>query len=249
MNLTEKEIMMIVPNNVTFGQYHVSEWQENLLTLIGDKLQKHISREQELPRDLFNQPYVEILCDEAGGKNNKNKIKEEVRDLCKKPFTFSWVHPEIHKTVESTGTIITTWHDVKGTNRLILNFNIWAIPFLLYYGIGVGGTRYSKNIALSLRGNYTKRLYKIVCSQQDRNVYYYSIDRFRRDLFISEKYTNANIEQMILKPSRERIIQSGSHVWFDYEMICKHPQAGRKPKSDTIIFHIKTLHPKEAERL
>ena len=68
----EEEIMLIQPNNVTFGQYNVSEWQENLLTLIGDKIQKHMTREEELPRDLFNQPYVVIMCDEAGGKNNKN---------------------------------------------------------------------------------------------------------------------------------------------------------------------------------
>ena len=63
---TEEEIMLIQPNNVTFGQYNVSEWQENLLTLIGDKIQKHMTREKELPRDLFNQPYVVIMCDEAG---------------------------------------------------------------------------------------------------------------------------------------------------------------------------------------
>ena len=35
---TEEEIMLIQPNNVTFGQYNISEWQENLLTLISDKL-------------------------------------------------------------------------------------------------------------------------------------------------------------------------------------------------------------------
>lgn len=32
-----------------------------------------MTREEELPRDLFNQPYVVIMCDEAGGKNNKIK--------------------------------------------------------------------------------------------------------------------------------------------------------------------------------
>ena len=78
---TEEEIMLIQPNNVTFGQYNVSEWQENLLTLIGDKIQKHMTREEELPRDLFNQPYVVIMCDEAGGKNNKNKVLKEAIDM------------------------------------------------------------------------------------------------------------------------------------------------------------------------
>ena len=28
---TEEEVMLIQPNNVTFGQYSVTEWQENLL--------------------------------------------------------------------------------------------------------------------------------------------------------------------------------------------------------------------------
>lgn len=70
---TEEEIMLIQPNNVTFGQYNISEWQENMLTLISDKIQKHMTREEELPRDLFNQPYVTIRCDEAGGKTTKQR--------------------------------------------------------------------------------------------------------------------------------------------------------------------------------
>ena len=97
---TEEEIMLIQPNNVTFGQYNVSEWQENLLTLIGDKIQKHMTREEELPRDLFNQPYVVIMCDEAGGKNNKNKVLKEAIDMLNKRFSFRWLHPKMKKEIE-----------------------------------------------------------------------------------------------------------------------------------------------------
>ncbi|WP_350011497.1 replication initiation protein, partial [Phocaeicola dorei] len=195
---TEEEIMLIQPNNVTFGQYNISEWQENLLTLISDKLQKHMSREEELPRDLFNQPYVTIKCDEAGGKNHKTMVLKEALDLTKKIFSFRWVHPKIHKTIETTGAIITTIHNIKGTNQVMLNINPWAIPFLIYYGVGVGGTRYSKGLALGLRGNYTKRLYKIICSQRDRKQYYYPILQLRKDLEIPEVYSNAQIDQKIL---------------------------------------------------
>ena len=92
---TEKEIMLIQPHNVTFGQYNISEWQENLLTLISDKLQKHMTREEELPRDLFNQPYVTIKCDEAGGKNNKAKVLKEALDLTKKIFSFISILREV----------------------------------------------------------------------------------------------------------------------------------------------------------
>jgi hypothetical protein len=242
---TEEEIMLIQPNNVTFGQYNISEWQENLLTLISDKLQKHMSREEELPRDLFNQPYVTIKCDEAGGKNHKTMVLKEALDLTKKIFSFRWVHPKIHKTIETTGAIITTIHNIKGTNQVMLNINPWAIPFLIYYGVGVGGTRYSKGLALGLRGNYTKRLYKIICSQRDRKQYYYPILQLRKDLEIPEVYSNAQIDQKILRPAKERIKESGSDVWFDYELICKYPIKGRKPKADTVVFNINTLHPRE----
>ena len=74
---TEEEIMLIQPNNVTFGQYNISEWQENLLTLISDKLQKHMTRKEELPRDLFNMPYVTVKCDDAGGKNHSIRLGKE----------------------------------------------------------------------------------------------------------------------------------------------------------------------------
>ena len=90
---TEEEVMLIQPNNVTFGQYSVTEWQENLLTLISDQIQQHMTREKQLPKDLFNQPVVEIKCDEAGGKNNKSKVLKEAIAMMRKNFSFRWVHP------------------------------------------------------------------------------------------------------------------------------------------------------------
>lgn len=151
------------------------------------------------------------------------------------------------KEIETTGgSVITNIHNIKGTNQIMVNLNPWAIPFLIYYGVGVGGTRYSKGLALGLRGNYTKRIYKIICSQRDRREYYYAISQFRKDLEIPEKHSNNDIDRKILRPAQERIKESGSDVWFDYELICKYPIKGRKPKADTIIFTINTLHPREA---
>lgn len=67
-----------------------------------------------------------------------------------------------------------------------------------------------------------------------------------KDLEIPEKHSNNDIDRKILRPAQERIKESGSDVWFDYELICKYPIKGRKPKADTIIFTINTLHPREA---
>lgn len=233
---TIEEIELIQPNNVTFGQYSLDAVQENVMTLIADGLQSHMTKTKELPRDLFNQPYVEIICNEALTGKNKTYVKQRVREMADKWFRFKWVHPNMGKEIETEGKIITSMHDVKGTDRLIINFNAWSIPFLVYYGIGVGGTEFNKAIALSLRGEYVKRVYKMVCRWKDRATFEYSIEQFKLDLEIPATYDNTKIESAILKVAEKKIKESGSSVWFGYELICKNPIKGRKPKADTIIF-------------
>ncbi len=242
---TIAEIMLIQPNNVTFGQYSLSPVQENVLTLIIDALQNHMTKHNELPKDLFNQPYVEILCDEARGSNNKSNVKKAIRDMYKKEFRFKWVHPNIHKTVESEGCIITSMHDIKETNKVIVNFNVWAIPFLVYYGIGVGGTRFNKAIALNIRGEYPKRIYKLICRWKDKPSFKYAIEQLRKDLDLPDTYDNNLLKKRVLNPAVEKIKESGSDTWFEYEMLCEQPVKGRKPKADTVLFKIKARNPKE----
>jgi len=239
---TVEELLLIQPNNVTFGQYSLTPVQENVLTLVIDAIQKHMTKHQELPRDLFNQPYVEIICDEARGENNKANVKKAVRDMYKKEFKFKWTHPKVHKAVETEGLLITTMHDLKETNKIIINFNPWAIPFLIYYGVGVGGTQFKKSIALSLRGEYPKRLYKMICRWKDKPTFEYPIQQLQIDLGLPE-YSNAQLERAVLTPAVEKIKESGSEVWFEYELVCKNPIKGRKPKADTIIFKIKHRDP------
>lgn len=234
------DLILLQPKSVTFGQYEISEWQENILTLITESLQKHMTREKPLNTDLFGEPYVIIKCDEAGGTNNKTKVIASAKDLISKVFSFQWKSKN-GKTVKSTGTIITTIHDVEGSNNLTINFNKWAIPFLLYYGEGSGGGLFRKNIALTLRGNMTKRIYKMISAYKDKTRYEYPIETFRKDFNVSKSYSNYLIGKKILGPAMKRIKESNSDVWFDYELITKYKQDnGRKPKADTIVFKIKT---------
>lgn len=241
--LTKDDIMLIQPNSVVFSQYSISEVQENILTLITEKLQRFMTNGEEIPVDLFKQPYITILCDEAiGGERNKAKVLKEARNLMTKIFQFSWIHPKMHKTVDSTGVLITTIHDVRGTNQVNLTLNTWAIPFLLYYGVGYrgGGSIFTKQTILSLRGNNTKRIYKLICSQYDKQSYDMSIDEFRKEFMVSDKLNNNYIDKSILKIAEERIKAADADVWFDYELLTKHKIPGRKPKSDTIRFYIHT---------
>lgn len=244
---TVDEIMLIQPNNMTFGKYKISAMQENILTLISDRLQAFVTRNIDIPKDIFRQPYVEIHCDDAGGMNNKAKVKQEALDLCNKTFAFKWNHP-YHKAVETEGVLITTVHNIKRSNSIIVNFNIWAIPFLIYYGTGVGGTRFNKGVALSFSSVYTKRLYKIICSKRDLKEFYYNIVSFREDLAIPASYDNAKIEERILKASMESINDSSSDVNFTYKMICRNKAKGKKPKHDTIVLFMQSKETKASKK-
>ena len=217
------DLILLQPKSVTFGQYDISEWQENILTLITESLQKHMTKEKPLNTDLFGEPYVVIKCDEAGGTNNKNKVIQAAKELIPKLFSFRW-KGKGDKWVTSTGT-----------------FNKWAIPFLLYYGEGSGGGLFCKNVALTLRGNMTKRIYKMISAYKDKTFYEYPIETFRKDFNVSKSYSNYLIGKKILEPAMKRIKESNSDVWFDYKLKTKYKQNnGRKPKIDTIVFYIKT---------
>jgi len=80
----KSELMTIQSNNVTFGKYDISSIQENILTTIGGALQNHMTNKASMSHDLFNVPYIEVNCDEIGGKNNKRRVLKEAKDLMKR---------------------------------------------------------------------------------------------------------------------------------------------------------------------
>jgi len=231
------EVFILQPNNVTFGRYKLTSVQENILTLIMEALQGYMTR-GDIPRDLFNQPYVEICCTEAQQGNNKNNVFQSVEDMAKKKFSFKWTSEKMGREIETSGMLISTWHDVKKTNKIIINFNIWAIPFLLYYGKSVGGTYFRKKLSLSMSSNYSKRIYKMLERWHDKKKFEYKLDDFKEDMMIPKSYTNNKIKEKVLEVAVKEINEFNPLKHIDFELVCKNPLKGRKPKMDTIIFYI-----------
>lgn len=245
-NKALKEIMLIEPKNITFGRRDYDAVQENVITCLSDAVQNHVTNKTPLQTDLFNQPYVRIVADEAGGDKNKKRLMQSIKKLFSKPFEMRWVHPETHKTIDTTGVLITAMHDVKNTNYVELTVNIWAIPFLLYYGKGVGGTRFNKYLALRIKGKYAKRIYKILAANKDKTECFYNIEQFMKDFSVPNYYTNTHIKKEILEKSKKELNEINADVRFNYDMITRKSIKGRKPKADTIVFKIIQQYPREA---
>src|SRR5690554_5403712 len=175
-----------------------------------------MSRELDIERDLFNSPMVRIDTNEVGS-NNKLQYLKSAKDMTKKTFEFEYKNPE-GKNEEVYGVLVTTVRDVKESPYIEITINQWAIPYLLYWGKGVGGTVFNKSIALLLRGEYTKRLYKLCKRWEDRGGFTMSLSEFRIMLHLENKYAALkDLRKRVLDPSIQKM-KEGADVYFKYSL-------------------------------
>lgn len=246
---------LIQPNKVTNARYEFSEREEDILTLIIDAVQKHMTKESNIQTDLFKQPMIEIDLKEVGA-NNKKQYLEASSKLRKKDIKFEWNHPETHELVETETSIITAIHNHKQSSKLQLTISQWAIPYLLYWGKGVGATLFDKSVALTLKGSYTKRLYKICSRWKDQKGFTMSLKEFREMLEIEDKYPNTgHLRTRVLDPAQDRMKESAD-IYFNYAFhkvagsrsynsisFSIHPNNGNLPEDKkTEVYHVVYNH-------
>lgn len=217
MEKQDNAIELVQPNKVTNARHNFNEAQENVLTLMIGAIQKHMSKETAIQTDLFGEPMIVLDVSEIGG-NNKSYYWGTINDMRGKDFEFEWLRPTDNKHIKSKGSLITTIHDVKQTSKIEITINKWAIPYLLYWGKGVGGTIFNKTIALTLKGEYTKRLYKLCKRWEDRGGFSISIDEFKKMMMLGNKYSKTiELKRRVLEPSKERM-QNGADIYFNYSL-------------------------------
>ena len=255
INDIKEDIYLVQPNNLTFAKYEFTAWQENVLTLIIDRVQKDITGEEPIETDLFNEPLVTLDCADIGGRNNKTQILAELEKFRQRSITFSYLDPKIHRTIRTTGGIFYRIHDIPNTNQVQINIDKWAVPFLLYYGkktqegkFFLNFTRFNKQISLDLVKSYSKRIYKFVCSSKERGYLEISIDLFKERLCLPVSYDNKNIKQRVLLPAKEEL-DKNSDITFDFKFCCRTKNSKTKPKADTIFFYIYDRDKQEIEKI
>lgn len=242
----EKQEVIPIPDyqleskNLTLGMYDYSEVQQNVITLIQQQLEKYMTKDAKeavVRLDSMGEPYIVIDTDEASSKKNKAYVIEEVRKMFDKTITFRWRHPTWGEDIKTTCPIVTAIHDIVGQHKVKVNYNRWAIPFLIWYGKGVGGTVYDKTISLTLQGKYTKRIYKLICSYRDKEYYDYDIKQFCKDYNLSKTYSDniTFLKKRVLDTAVRDIEATNSEVTFTYQILTtKQPK--RKAKAVGIRF-------------
>lgn len=184
--------------------------------------------------DLFEKPFVTISLESW---RQKQKYLESIRNLAHKTVKFTYEGKE-HETV-----LFPSWRNIPGGTTIELNINEWAIPYLLDWGKGIGGTYFSKKIALTMPGRYNKRMYKMCRRWMGRGGFSMKIDEFREMLTIPKSYKIQDITRRILDPAVKEM-KARAEIYFTYER--------RKVNSasyNVIDFKILPTNPKAAKAM
>jgi len=212
----EGKLKLVQPNKVTNARYKYTEREENIMTLVIDAIQKHMTKEKPIQTDLFNQPMIRLDMKELGA-NNKTQYLNALNSLRKKDISFDWVNDKAQK-IRTETSLISAIHNHLESSFIDITINTWAIPYLVYIGKGVGFTSFNKVIALTLPGEYTKRLYKLCKRWEDRGGFTMSLEEFRKMLMLEKKYPRLkDLKIRVLDKAKERM-KEGADVYFDYSL-------------------------------
>jgi len=215
--ITERKISLVQPNSVTYAHYGYTAVQENVVTLITEQVQEHLTREKPIQTDLFGHPEITLKASEIAQGNSKYYVLKQLKELRKKDIEFAYIN-QVGKTEDVTTGLINTIRDVRETDDIVIEISVWAIPYLLYWGKNVGGTIYQKAIAVKLRGVYAKRLYKICCRWQDKGGFDLPLDEFRKIFKLESKYKQpSNLKIRVLEPAKKEL-KAKADLYFEYEL-------------------------------
>jgi len=271
------EYSILQSKNLTFASYNFSEFQENVLTRLAEQIQLRIVRDpDELDAAVGACVGARIplyIEDFPAFQRNMKAFSKAVFDIRKLDFGFRWKLSQMSENskirqsfrdpdtgrplygendiIHSQGSIITMIHQSsKNRGVITVDLNPWALPFLLYYGKGVGGTKYDRDIALSLSGKYSKRLYKMICDwATSSDIIEFTLNDFCDMFMLPKCYSPSLILHKIILPSKKEIDLSRSKLKFECEPIYDEESKGTGRKSFVgFCFILEDLSKKEKDR-
>lgn len=260
--------LLIQPKAFTFACYPLSMATQELLVDIISHLQSYVTADMALvnpklvgminiPLSAKNYPayrkhYADFRKDlEILWKNSEIRFrwKEEMltSKAAKQMFVDSNGKPLFNENskVKTSATLFSgITEDETQPDMQIVTINPLALPFLLYYGKGVGGTQYQKHIVFKMQKKYSRRLYPILMDFVNRpdNQNKMSLKEFREILEIPSSYDNSRIKREIIKPSLEEINSHVEEYRFNMELVTENRiNNGKKPSLDTVRFYVTSL--------
>lgn len=207
-------LAIIQPNEMTNAKYDFTALQKNIVYTIYGELQRYMTKESEINKDLFDNFVVSVPVDAFAGEKNHTKVIDAVKDLMTKPLEYQYSREKRKYTV-ATVLVHTATHE-HGSKTVDLTIPVAALSLLLY--IGKGFTQYQMPIALALKSKHSKRIYELCCRWKDKGGFNMELDEFKQMLGVEKQYRNINmLRDRVLAVAKEEL-KEGADVWFEFEL-------------------------------
>jgi len=231
-----KSLEIIQPNSVTNAKYDFTPVQENILTCFFDALQKHMTKEKPIDLTLFGEPVIRIQASEVAKGNTKYYVRKQLEILNTKVIRYDYTDNK--NRINDVSTSVISGHlTVRDSDYIDVYLSKLALPYFLYYGKGVGGTLYSKTIALTLKSIFSKRIYKLCKRWENKGGFKLPLDEFKEILDIKEKLNRpAQLKRTVLDVAKKEIDNHGD-VSFNYSL----NKVNKSRKVNQITFKIFSL--------
>ena len=209
-----KPVQIIQPNQITNARYEFTALQKNIIYEIIGVLQKHMSNEERIDMDLFNNFIISLDVNSLVKGTNYKPVWDAAEKLQNVSFKFDYNAKDgKHRR---SAVLVTTVNHKYGSGSVEIRINQDAIPVLLY--IGKGFTQYQKTIAITLRSVHAKRMYELCNRWKDQGGFIMTLKEFRQTLNIEKKYGKIyDLKNRVLDTAQKELKQSAD-VWFEYEM-------------------------------
>ena len=238
------DINLIMQSNfLTSASYNFSKIQRDIFVHIREELQVYLGK---TPEDFLSLPEIQVplfIRDYPHFDGKTKQFYDYVVDMAQKKnfISFSYVYsdgisPFIRQLFGIGGTrmkvrngdtlhmslsVITGAKYSTGDDScLMVSVNRMAVPFILYYGAGVGSMHFDRDVSLGFNHSKTSRIYEWLLDWgRKEKIHRMSVAEFRERLCLTKSYARvSNIRDRILDEAREEINASRSVVKFTYDM-------------------------------
>lgn len=244
-SVDQKKILQ--PKTVTRATYRISRIHYQMLVHIREELQMYITNNpQEVSsQELITIP---LFCSHYPHFDGKSgAFLESVKQFMLRDnvISFQWRYSSsFHKTLfqwmqrgmkgraatrlepkdgdliqQVSVIIVNAVRCVNDTDKIIVSINPQVLPFLLYYGPGVGGTCFDRDVLLKMNSWFSCRLYEYIMDWSTScSVKLISLDELRSMLQYPENYKVYDIKRKILNVAKQEFEENGATVLFDYKL-------------------------------
>ena len=274
ISVDHKKILQ--PKTVTRAIYRISRLHYQMLVHIREELQLYITNNpQEISsQELITVPLFCKHYPHFAGKASAffDSVKEFMSR--KNVVSFQWCYnSSFHKSLfqwmqrgrkgrsatllepadgeliqEASVIIVNAVRCVNDPDKIIVSINPQVLPFLLYYGPGVGGTCFDRDVLLRMGSWFSCRLYEYIMDWSTScSVKVISLKELRHMLQYPESYKVYDVKRKVLDVAKLEFEQTGSSVLFDYKFEYQAdfgPVTGTRGRypSNCVVF---TLYKKE----